>query len=239
MARRSNREDLRVCHVNCQSLIAHIDEFRLYFQGSSYHIICVSETWLRDEIPDGMVDLEGFTFFRHDRVGRIGGGVGFFLNNDLTGVVLEVSQPGGGRPEYLIARVSGGASADLLLAVVYRPPHVGYIDDFFDAFNTLRVNFKYSLILGDFNADLNRASFDSRQLDMLVRSSGMSFIPFGATHHAGNSDTFLDLCIVDDLNTVYDFGTEAVNFLSAHDLIRVRCRFGVERGWARTRGCRD
>lgn len=35
-------EHIRMCHVNCQSLFAHLDEFRLFFSDSDFHIICMS-----------------------------------------------------------------------------------------------------------------------------------------------------------------------------------------------------
>lgn len=67
-------EDLRVCHVNCQSLPAHFDEFSLFFSDLKYHIICMSETWLKPAIPDSMMRVPGYFLFRCDRVGRQGGG---------------------------------------------------------------------------------------------------------------------------------------------------------------------
>lgn len=66
-------ENLSVCHVNCQSLFAHLDEFRLYFLSRNYHAICMSETWLRPEVHDDMVRLEGYTLLRNDRLERMGG----------------------------------------------------------------------------------------------------------------------------------------------------------------------
>ena len=73
MARyRTELEDLRLCHVNCQSLFAHLDEFRLFFADAGYHIICISESWLKPSISDSIVDLKGYQLFRCDRVGKVG-----------------------------------------------------------------------------------------------------------------------------------------------------------------------
>lgn len=54
-------DGLRICHVNCQSLLAHWDEFQLYFVRAGYNVICMSETWLRPEITDAMIALPGYT----------------------------------------------------------------------------------------------------------------------------------------------------------------------------------
>ena len=76
----SEFDNLKVCHVNCQSLFAHIDEFRSHFMSSRYHIICLSETWLKPLMSDQMVDFHGYQLFRRDRIGRNGGGVAFYLS---------------------------------------------------------------------------------------------------------------------------------------------------------------
>lgn len=70
---RSVAEHLKICHVNSQSLYAHIDEFRHYFLVEKYHIICLSETWLKPEIPDEMVSLQDYSLHRIDRVGKRAG----------------------------------------------------------------------------------------------------------------------------------------------------------------------
>ncbi|XP_020297639.1 uncharacterized protein LOC109862120 [Pseudomyrmex gracilis] len=56
---------MRICHVNSQSLLAHIDEFRMFFMNNYYHVICLSETWLKPAISDQMVILPGYQLFRH------------------------------------------------------------------------------------------------------------------------------------------------------------------------------
>lgn len=66
-------ESLKICHINSQSIFAHIDEFRLFFKNRHFHIICVSETWLKPGVPDEMVKLGGYALIRADKVGKPGG----------------------------------------------------------------------------------------------------------------------------------------------------------------------
>lgn len=113
-------DDLRICHVNCQSLYAHYDEFADYFSAADFHIICLSETWLRPAISDDMVHLAGYTLYRCDRQGRMGGGVAFYIKNSISAAVLHFSTASDVRkPEYIIAEVIVCNSAKFLLAVVY------------------------------------------------------------------------------------------------------------------------
>lgn len=72
--RRKNVVKLRICHVNCQSLLSHFDEFKNFFLQEDYQIICMSETWLRPAVPDAMVQIPGYVLYRCDRKGRHGAG---------------------------------------------------------------------------------------------------------------------------------------------------------------------
>ena len=57
----------------------------LHTNQSVPHIIAVSETWLDDSIPDGVVSLQDFsTIFRKDRTNRRGGGVLLLIRNGLS-----------------------------------------------------------------------------------------------------------------------------------------------------------
>lgn len=234
-------EDLRACHVNCQSVIAHFDEFCHFFVGSGYHIICMSETWLKPEIPDTMVTLPGYTLYRCDRTGRQGGGVAFFLLNTLRAVILEQSMTDEQhrKPEYIMAEINTNCKSNLLLAVVYRPPKCGYLQDFEYLFQDLQTKYRHSIIFGDFNADMLANTYNSAQLYSFIASSNMHLVPFGSIHHLKNSSTFLDLCIIDDENKLNSFGKTPVPFLSAHDLIHITYKINIIRRQPRTLLCNN
>lgn len=241
MDKSTNRsEKFLTCHVNCQSLYAHFDEFQFFFGNAGYHAICMSETWLRSDMTDELVKLPGYTLFRCDREGRSGGGVAFYLSNLLQASVL-VSSAGlpAHRPEFIIAEIIFKDAAKLLLAVVYRPPNIGYLDEFFHHFLEQQSNYRHSIIMGDFNADMLQATFDSLQLSSFVSSSSLFLVPSGPTHHLRNSSTLLDICIVDDVDKLSDHGQHPVPFLSAHDLIFIRYDLRVGRRRERTVICRD
>lgn len=233
-------EDLKICHVNCQSLFAHFDEFYHFFSKENYHIICLSETWLRPSISDEMVFLPGYKLFRCDRMGRQGGGVAFYLLNAIHAIILN-SESGSTlpKPEYIIADITFKDMSKLLLAVVYRPPNVGYIADFFSLFSDLQVNYKHAVILGDFNADMCQTSFESQQLKNLVLDSCLYMVPYNTTHHLRNSSTLLDLVIIDDEDKLLEFGQHDVAFLSAHDLIYIKYKIKIKGHRDRQFVCRD
>lgn len=212
----SNSEDFRIYHANCQSLCAHFDEFKLFFSNADYHTICLTETWLRRSIFDGMVGFPGYILFRCDREGRGRGGVAFYLSEALHASVLANSSGSpAGRPEFIMAKITLKESAKLLLVVVYRPPNVEYLDEILRLFFELQMNYRHSIIIEDFNADLLQRTFDSQQLLTFVASSGLHLVPFGPTHHCRDSSTLLDFCIIDDPDKLIEFGQRGVPFLSA------------------------
>ncbi|XP_024880747.1 uncharacterized protein LOC112460309 [Temnothorax curvispinosus] len=233
-------EFLRICHVNCQSLMAHLDEFQAYFGPTGYHIICLSETWLKPAVSDDLISLRGYQIFRCDRRGRNGGGVAFYISNSLQARILLHSEGVcDGRPEFLVAEISVGSSSKILLAVVYRPPHCGYLREFLDAFADLSTGYKHLIIFGDFNADLCSTTFDSTQILTFIEATNLYLVPYAPTHHTRSSSTLLDLCIVDDADKLISYGQCDACFLSAHDLISIKYRVRIERHLRREIVVRD
>lgn len=59
----------------------------------------------------------------------------------------------------------------------------------------------------------------------------MYLVPYGST--------FLDLCIIDDVDKLINYGKKAASFLSAHDLINVVYNINIERRSERLVLCRS
>ena len=58
------------CHLNVQSLLPKMDEFRQFIQdtGETLPLIFgMSETWLTESVTDGEVAVEEYTLYRKDR----------------------------------------------------------------------------------------------------------------------------------------------------------------------------
>ena len=125
----------------------------------------MSETWLKTQCPDDLVRLPGFSLPRVDRVGKGGGGVGIYVRDGLSAKILATSAAlYCGQPEFLLVRISATGIRPFLLAVVYRPPKLGHLINFQSEFERLLPSFPAAVIIGDFNIDLNRSSFDATSL---------------------------------------------------------------------------
>lgn len=221
----SNRSNkcLRISHVNVENLIVHRDNFLSFFNDSSYDIIGISETFLKPILPSQPYNLNNYHLIRHDRENKEGGGVAVYLRQTFSYKVLATSQASYcKKPEYIILEISSGWK--LLLCIVYSPPKVGHIDEFFQKVGDLIPLYDHLVILGDFNVNLhgNRVFPEKTQFMNLVDSLNLNIVPLLPTYHLPNSDTWLDLIIVKDLATVKDSGQSAISGLSYHDLIFVQ-----------------
>ena len=72
---------LVMASLNIKSLLAHIDEFRIFMSEADIDIISVNETKLDSLINDNEVYIPGYEIVRKDRKtnGRHGGGVYAFM----------------------------------------------------------------------------------------------------------------------------------------------------------------
>ena len=71
--------------LNINSLVAHIDELRVFISNSKIYLLCINETKLELTIDDAELYLPGYELIRKDRVrnGRNGGGVFFYVRCNL------------------------------------------------------------------------------------------------------------------------------------------------------------
>ena len=117
-------------------------------------ILCISETWLQTNIPDGYVEIPNYNVFRCDN-GR-GAGVCMYVHNvlNLSVINLDVSRPVG--VEDVWVKVQCRKWPAIIIGCVYRHPKAlaisfEYIED---VFRMICLRDKGVFILGDFNDDM-------------------------------------------------------------------------------------
>ena len=76
---------LVMASLNINSLLAHIDELRVFMSNSKIDILSINETKLDSTIKDSEVYLPGFEITRKDRKvnGRNGGGICMYVRCNL------------------------------------------------------------------------------------------------------------------------------------------------------------
>ena len=66
-----------------RGIVNKIDEMTEIIENNKADIVCVTETWLSNEIPPCVTDIDGYTCERRDRVDRRVGGVLTYIRNSI------------------------------------------------------------------------------------------------------------------------------------------------------------
>lgn len=112
--------------TNANRIMNKLDELYVLISNLKIDVVAVTESWLGANIPDSVLHLPNFSIVRHDRQGRLGGGVMLFIRNDNAFKKLDDLLDSCGdfeilwvllRPKLLPRDVSV-----LILSVVYFPP---------------------------------------------------------------------------------------------------------------------
>ena len=160
MLRRENFSDadFSFLHLNIRSLPHNLVKLTDYLSclNIKFSVIGISETWLNDS--DHSVDINGFKFLHKYRQNRTGGGVGFYISNDLEFKLREdLSLHNVDTVESLFIELIRPREKNIIVGIVYRPPN-HRLDDFLSTNNELLGNIsrenKICFLMGDFNINL-------------------------------------------------------------------------------------
>ncbi len=106
------------------SLMPKIDELALVVGNHNPDIICIRETWLKNQIPDNAIQIHNYTLIRRGRKEREHGGVCLYMKNSYSISVLHV--PNEHECEVLWAVINcrrlPRGYAKLVIGVLYHPP---------------------------------------------------------------------------------------------------------------------
>ncbi|XP_074096374.1 uncharacterized protein LOC141525708 [Cotesia typhae] len=168
------------------------------------HVIALTETWLKPVHDYSVFCLDDYMIFRRDRnlinskTGRVfmGGGVACLVHKSLKSKILHVSVTDHiNQPEYLIIDVVSVSNCHLLLAVIYRRPQ------------------------GDLNCDLLESSYVSNLLKTFISELSLYCVPYEATHHSNNKDSWLDVVLLDNRCKLGNYHKSQQPFISGHDYL--------------------
>ena len=160
---------LHFAHLNVRSMLNKHDLLKIQLQQLQFDFFTFSESWLTNNIPDAMIDIEGYNLVRLDRawnmgqgvVPKKGGGVGLYIKekhvystksyehlnsskHDMEAVWIELITP---------------HARNIVLATIYRPPDGNvkmFCEELTQKANSILDLHKHELfVLGDFNINMN------------------------------------------------------------------------------------
>ena len=204
--------------LNINSVLAHIDELRIYISSTKIDILCINETKLNAPVNDQEVYLPGFEIIRRDRNtnGRNGGGICIYircninykLRYDLCSEILE----------NLIVEIKKPRSKSFLISTWYRPPNspMSHFDEFERMIGSLDAENLDYFLLGDLNVDLipTTESPGRHRLREILNIYDVEQLTDEPTRVTATSSTLIDLCLT---NTPADIVKSGVIHLSISD----------------------
>lgn len=230
---RGQNHGLHICHINAQSLLPKIDEFRDLFEDSAVDVVCVSETWFSDAFTDDLCRLNGYKVFRSDRIGRIGGGVAIYVRDGLKCRLRDFSCDGC-EIEYVFVELVNDESK-LLIGTAYRPNRHVNLLPLIDAVDEISLSCPNVILCGDLNSNL------LTETHLIEEMSSFNLFPVNTTvptHFSDQSSSLLDLFLVNHINKVLLYDQLSAPSFSRHDLIYITFEFHIVTS-ARTLEFRD
>lgn len=211
--------------INSQSICARkltkLDELRDILSVSDVDVISISETWLSDTICDSVLSVEGYQIIRHDRIGRLGGGIAIFIKKDMKFNILRVSENESGaiNTEYIILEITIHGRK-LLVCAFYNPPDVDCSALLDSLLGDYGVAYSHTYLMGDFNTNLlNNTSTKKRKFVSVLGAHGFCSVGSEPTFFHGNGQSQLDLILTNDQSNVLRFNQIDAPTFSNHDII--------------------
>ena len=228
-----NNKGIHLVHLNIRSLFCKtkFDMFRQQLWNSNIDIMCLSETWLREELTSNIIDIPGYRISRLDRnwsennTIKKGGGLCMYISENINFTDSDVKKFNFSSKDIEIhwMVLEFPKMRDMIIANVYRPPQGNvkncckYIRNCIEDLKD--ISKKDIFFMGDFNIDFsNKASNDSKDLINLMSTHGFKqFIK--ETTRFGTKNTCIDL-IFSNSDYINDAGTLDLNY-SDHQAIYV------------------
>ena len=110
--------------ANVRSLTNKLDDFEAVVRLNHPDIVCLTETWLSDDVPSEAVSIDGYDFFRKDR-NRQGGGLACYVRSGLPCTRLQSYEVSGLQTMWFMFRsvCMPRWLSHIVLAIVYRLSH--------------------------------------------------------------------------------------------------------------------
>ena len=207
---KSKNNVLSILSLNCQSLQSKFNQLQVYSKlyedaNCPFDIICLQETWLKDNFDLSFLQLDGYTFIHETSSCSAHGGVAMYIKGNTEFRVLNIN---GDRSIWdgLFVEVTIGDEINqmkVIIGNIYRPPrdiqenYATFNNDLSELFTSFR-RAKDIILVGDFNIDLlklHSKNYVNNFFDVMVTNSFIPRITM-PTRLTDNSGTLIDNCFV-------------------------------------------
>lgn len=221
---------LNILHVNARSIQSNdrFDELQVFLHRSRcvWHIICISETWLSDDLA-GNREMTGYMAYFSNRNDRAGGGVALYVNKKYIKHSYCLKSDTIRCTQSLLVDCQISNSISCIIGVIYAPPDIDkccFLDElgaYLHQINNLK---KSAFVVGDYNFDLFSINSDKTVLDFFNIFASYGFWPtiFKTTRASDNRLSLLDNIFSNNIELVNRTGVIFEDF-SDHFPIFASC----------------
>ena len=211
---------LSILHLNARSLQKNFEKNSEFISTIqiSFSIIAVSEIWITD-VPLLPFETEGYTFLNSNRLFGRGGGVAFFVLNQLKyRVRSDIIDDENDITDYefMFIDIFNHCNIKTTIGVIYRKPS-GNIDDFLQFYDYTLCKLKCEncklYITGDFNIDILKHLSNSDAAKFVSINSSYGLIPLikSPTRITANTASLIDNIFTNVINSTLDSGSFCVD----------------------------
>lgn len=190
--------NLKIAHLNVNGLLNKLSEVQNILDQASFDILGISETHLREDIPDDWININGYRFVRRDRDSGPGEGVLISFKVNLTAYLVTRWNCTDLEATWLNVTLR---SQSFLIGCIYRPPQDSlFFNHFRNVLENIWLRRKNIILLGDFNSDMLKGSNNTESqygimLNRIISSFGLKNVMSCPSRIPLTSKSLIDLII--------------------------------------------
>jgi len=193
-------------------------------------MLIFTESFLKEDFPDSLLDIDGFKFIRKDRAGsKPGGGIIFYYKSNISVSVIEDKNLS--EAESLWVEIFNQKSkSSIIISAIYRPPSGNirlFTDSLIDTIDTFNRN-STIVCLGDFNINFLEDSYSSNLLKSAINHLEFSVLNKFPTRVTDNSESLIDLILTNKPDNFFNTKTYFED-ISDHFIISTAIKFSKRR----------
>ena len=181
----SYSDKLSIIHLNTRSILNN-EKFEafttfLHLTEIQWDIICISETWLNQDMEKTRT-ITGYSAFFGNRIGKIGGGAAIYIRDECVRSCTRLQMDVLENTESVFIRCELSCSKVFVIGQIYRPPDVcpsafiEYMETILESLAKQRTVYP-CIIAGDFNVDLFDIDTNDSTRDFFNLLTSFGFLP--------------------------------------------------------------
>ena len=199
------QQGFSVLHVNARSLKNKMDTFLNFLScsGVEWSAICVSETWLKNDVLS-YFSIDNYDLFASCRESNDGGGTAVYVNRKFCAKVRNDLNVSNNESTFVEVQVRHGMVVkNIVVSAICRCPsssHTSFMDSLEIVLQKLMEEKKFVILTGDFNYNLIKENDDKNTQDFcnLMSSYGYTNVISKPTRITRDHASLLDNIFISD-----------------------------------------